>query len=371
MQYTQQDLVRIAKREHNTKRNYLVVDPLQGKHVPVSPVRALQLFTDLAEQIKDAYSGEKLLLVGFAETATAIGAQAAITLGVPYIQTTREIIPSVDYLFFSESHSHATEQKLVKEDMDRIVPEVDRIVFVEDEVTTGNTILHIIDLMQETYQKPLRFAVLSLLNGMTEAYADIYEKRQIDRHYLVKTDHSSYGQIAEQFAGDGIYYEGSLQAEQETAAEIPVLAVGGWINTRRLTDAGAYKSACETLAETVISHIKPQAGQRILVLGTEECMYPALYTGSRIEASGCEVRCHATTRSPIAVSREADYPLHTRYALRSVYDPGRKTFLYDLDRYDQVIVITDAAMQETAGLQDLTAALKQAGNETITVVRWC
>lgn len=371
MQYTQQDLVRIAKREHNTKRNYLVVDPLQGKHVPVSPVRALRLFTDLAEQIKDAYPGEKLLLVGFAETATAIGAQAAITLGVPYIQTTREIIPGVDYLFFSESHSHATEQKLVKDDMDRIVPEVDRIVFVEDEVTTGNTILHIVDLLQETYKKPLRFAVLSLLNGMTEAYADVYEKRQIDRHYLVKTDHSSYGQTAEQFAGDGAYHEVSPVAGQEAAAEIPVLAVDGWINTRRLTDAGAYKAACETLAENVISHIKPQAGQRILVLGTEECMYPALYAGSRIEASGFEVRCHATTRSPIAVSREADYPLHARYALRSFYDSGRKTFIYDLDRYDQVIVITDATMQENAGLQDLTAALKQAGNETITVVRWC
>ena len=371
MQYTQQDLVRIAKREHNTKRNYLVVDPLQGKHVPVSPVRALRLFTDLAEQIKDAYPGEKLLLVGFAETATAIGAQAAITLGVPYIQTTRERISGVDYLFFSESHSHATEQKLVKDDMDRIVPEVDRIVFVEDEVTTGNTILHIIDLLQETYKKPLRFAVLSLLNGMTKAYADIYEKRQIDRYYLVKTDHSSYGQTAEQFAGDGVYHEVSPAAGQAAVTEIPVFEVGGLINTRRLTNAGAYKAACETLAETVISRIKPQAGQRILVLGTEEFMYPALYTGSRIEALDCKVNCHATTRSPIAVSCEADYPLHTRYALRSLYDTERRTFLYDLFAYDQVVILTDAPLQERDGLQDLLAALKQAGNETITVVRWC
>ncbi len=35
--YTECELVRIAKRENNRKRNYLVVNPLQGKHIPVSP----------------------------------------------------------------------------------------------------------------------------------------------------------------------------------------------------------------------------------------------------------------------------------------------------------------------------------------------
>lgn len=39
-------------------------------------------------------------MIGFAETATAIGAQAAITLETKYIQTTREVIPDARYLFF-------------------------------------------------------------------------------------------------------------------------------------------------------------------------------------------------------------------------------------------------------------------------------
>ena len=75
MGYVEQDLVRIARRENNTKRSYLVVNPLQGKHIPVSPKRALKLFADLADTIRNAYAGERLLLIGFAETATAIGAQ--------------------------------------------------------------------------------------------------------------------------------------------------------------------------------------------------------------------------------------------------------------------------------------------------------
>ncbi len=38
--YKEEDLVRIAKRENNTKRKYLVVNRLQGKHIPVSPKNA-------------------------------------------------------------------------------------------------------------------------------------------------------------------------------------------------------------------------------------------------------------------------------------------------------------------------------------------
>lgn len=179
MNYQQKDLVRIAKRENNTKRNYLVVDPLQGKHVPVEPSKALNLFKSLAEKLQGKYEGERLLLIGFAETATAIGAQAAITLGTKYIQTTREVIPDARYLFFSEAHSHATEQKLVKDDIDRVINDIDRIVFIEDEVTTGNTIMNIIKIITKEYQKKIKFAVASLLNGMTEESLKIYQDEKI------------------------------------------------------------------------------------------------------------------------------------------------------------------------------------------------
>ena len=106
--YKEEDLVVIAKRENNTKRTYLVVNKLQGKHIPVSPSKALAMFDTLADILKNRYQNEKVLFVGFAETATAIGARVANTFGGIYIQTTREKIPDVDYLFFTESHSHAT-----------------------------------------------------------------------------------------------------------------------------------------------------------------------------------------------------------------------------------------------------------------------
>ena len=423
MKYQERDLVKIAKRENNTKRNYLVVDPLQGKHVPVTPSAALNLFKNLAEMLRGKYEGERLLLIGFAETATAIGAQAAITLGTKYIQTTREVIPDVSYLFFSETHSHATEQKLVKDDIDRVINETDRIVFVEDEVTTGNTIMNIVRIIRREYQRKIKFAVASLLNGMTEEYLKIYQEEEIDLHYLVKTDHSGYSAIAEKYHcdgncvcaiaekyhgdgncvcaiaekyhGDGTcicttaekyhgddFYIQAIQEDhtQEKLAvstqdkirnELPhIISIPGWMNARRFVDAKQYETACRKLAETVIAETGVEKGESVLVIGTEEFMYPALLTGQEIEKMGCEVRSHSTTRSPIAVSTEEEYPLHCRYELCSLYDPDRKTFIYDLESYDRVIVMTDAALESPEGLETLIYVLR-IKNENISVIRWC
>ena len=377
MNYQQKDLVRIAKRENNTKRSYLVVDPLQGKHVPVEPSKALNLFKSLAEKFQGKYEGERLLLIGFAETATAIGAQAAITLGTKYIQTTREVIPDARYLFFSEAHSHATEQKLVKDDIDRVINDIDRIVFIEDEVTTGNTIMNIIKIITKEYQKKIKFAVASLLNGMTEEYLKIYQDEKIELHYLVKTDHSGYGAVAEQYRCDGLYICAISENHTHESADIDVqseknmrehiISIPGWMNARRFVDAKQYETACRKLAETVIAETGVKQGERVLVIGTEEFMYPALLTGQEIEKIGCDVRCHSTTRSPIEVSTEEEYPLHCRYELCSLYDPERKTFIYDLENYDRVIVMTDSALASLKGLETLIYALRMK-NENISVM---
>lgn len=376
MKYSQKTLVRIAKRENNTKRNYLVVNPLQGKHVPVSPSKALALFSDLADTIRGKYAGEKLLLIGFAETATAIGAQAAIALGTEYIQTTREVMKGVDYLFFSEEHSHATEQKLVKNDIDEAVGRVDRIVFVEDEVTTGKTILNIISVMKKEYRKDIKFAVASILNGMSKEHRMLYEEKSIDLHYLVKTDHSRYGEIADTFAGDGAYKKCFTDAGEHTnyfsqiEQKVPVVPIAGRMDARRLVDAHAYEAACRKLFEDISAARTLPVKERILVVGTEEFMFPALFVGAELEKLGNEVKCHSTTRSPIIVSTEEQYPLHARYELRSLYDADRKTFLYDIDAYDQVLVVTDAELSEDEGVDSLIHALA-VQNKNITVFRWC
>lgn len=368
MRYTERDLVRLAKRENNEKRKYLVVNPLQGKHVPVRPGEALSMFDCLAELLLKEYKGERLLLVGFAETATAIGAAAAERLGSFYVHTTREQTGKEEFFSFSEQHSHATEQKLLKTGFDRAVEQTDRIIFIEDEITTGNTILNLVRLLRQAYPGRLNYSAASLLNGMEEEHLRRYEKEQVRLHWLVKTSHAAYGERVSGIREDGIYH-GRRTGKPDPEPE--EYRIAGRADARRITDGRAYHKACEGLCEEILRIRRPGPGSRALVIGTEECMYPALLLARRLERAGHDVRCHSTTRSPIAVSADPSCPLHERYELASFYDRGRKTFLYDLAAYDEVLVVTDAGNGEKEGMYSLTHALCSCGNEKISIFRWC
>lgn len=470
MIYQEQDLVTVAKRENNTKRNYLIVNRRQGKHIPVCPKEALEMFSALADIVRQAYRNERLLIIGFAETATAIGAAVAVELGQYYIQTTRENVEGVDdYVYFTEAHSHATEQKVVRADVESVVcgrkntyggqtdgtvvtmeeplKPIDRIVFIEDEVTTGNTILSAIEKIEELETikaiekvngKKLCFSVASILNGMDSAAETLFQKRQIPLHYLVKIDHAKYPQLAENYRGDGNYMNCSNdESESRVKLEdseinqfgeinginkinqinknnfganklnnvyylknntnsicfnsacsdinyinnkcyyidgfdnrcfIKEFTVGGCRNARRIQDAKVYQNACEQLCQKICAQI--ELPDQILVLGTEEFMYPALLLAAKLEEQGKSVRFHATTRSPIAVSTESEYPLHARYELASIYDNQRKTFVYDLAAYNAVIIISDAPITSAEGKNSIYKALAHSGNQNITLVQW-
>ena len=114
----------------------------------------------------------------------------------------------------------------------------------------------------------------------------------------------------------------------------------------------------------------PDKSESILVLGTEEFMFPAMLVGHRLEQNDpqLEVKFHATTRSPIEISDGEGYPLQSRYPLLSLYDEDRHTFIYNLKKYDHVIIITDALPLAQKGLDSLIGALKEAGNEDIRVI---
>lgn len=58
------------------------------------------------------------------------------------------------------------------------------------------------------------------------------------------------------------------------------------------------------------------------------------------------IKYHAITRSPIEISKEDGYLLNERYRFSSCYEEERTTFLYNLDIYDYVFIITDSNVKE-------------------------
>jgi orotate phosphoribosyltransferase len=362
--YTQSELAKIARRENNNKRKYLVVNPLQGKHIPVSPHKTLKLFESLAGLVGERYSGEKLLVIGFAETATAIGVHMAISLGAELIQTTRENVSGAEYLYFTESHSHATEQRLVCNGLGEAIKRCDRIVFAEDEITTGKTIGKIAGIIRRKYGD-VKITAASLLNGMDSECLEAYRRENIDTLYLVKIDNSDFTATAEKYSGNGEYFKPCRDRLNVKPAEISLL---GCTDSRTLTSGGEYLKFCERLWETVSREIVDFSG-KTLVLGSEEFMYPSIYIGSKIQQTGGEVSCHATTRSPIEVSCEEGYPLRKRWELVSLYDKNRRTFVYQLEKYDRAVIVTDSAEIPKEGLNSLVNAVYESGTEKIYLVK--
>ncbi len=373
--YQESELVRIAKRENNSKRSYLVVNPLQGKHMAADPGAALALFRALADTVKQSCQGKRTLVIGFAETATAIGAAVAVELGAYYLQTTREHIEGAGYLYFSEEHSHASQQKLVKNQLDEVMPSIDRVLFAEDELTTGKTILNLVNLMQREYPGRTEYAAASLLNGMDDAARAVYQSRGIGIYYLAGINHASYEMKLQQYSQKGDYISWmpgrqSLEADSGAGEKgAQEFEIRGWMDARQLVSATAYEKACEKLCQEIHRMLQEKLSGRVLVLGTEEFMYPALLAAQSLSGPGVKTWFHATTRSPIAVFREPCYPLHIRHELPGIYDKNRRTFVYDTGSYDAAVIITDSHSREREGMDALVRAVS-GGTENVYTVWW-
>ena len=366
------DLIGIAERENNTRRNYLIVNNKQAKHVPVSPNEVLYLFNLLAMELKEKYEKEKLVIVGFAETATAVGAAVAVAFGKDalYLTTTREDIKK-DYILaeFKEEHSHATEQTLFCKDEMDFFNCADRIVFVEDEISTGKTILNFInELKSNGFLGQKKLSAVSLINSMNLENLKIYNENNVECLFLVK--------IINNFADTSFFGDVVLDKEINGFKNIDYnfFEVKGKKDPRVGVNALTYIDACNNFSFFIINNIINDitTNEDILVLGTEEFMFPAIFIAEEIRSKfdRCRVYTHSTSRSPIVPRIYKDYPIFNRVKLESIYENNRKTYIYNLRKYNRVIILTDAEKINKNGLNDISKALMAYGNTNITFIRW-
>ena len=124
-----------------------------------------------------------------------------------------------------------------------------------------------------------------------------------------------------------------------------------------------YLDTCDLLKNAIIREFeaKINAVNKILILGTEECMYPALYIGKGLEERGFSVLCHATTRSPIGLNEDENYPIKSGKKVASFYGRNRDTYVYNPQNYDVVLVISDTKNEDLEAMNDLVCVFKSFG----------
>lgn len=367
IKYTAENTLRVAKRYNNTKRTYLLVNPLQAKHIPISPTEALAMMRTLGKKLAQKYPNAKLI-VGFAETATAIGAAVSEYFGSDcvYIHTTREDIPDCQsWIYFSEEHSHAVEQKLCADKLIELFKTTSQIIFVDDELSTGKTLINIVEQLKKQYPvlKNTEMIAASILNRLTQENTKRLDAAGITAEYLVKLPDENY--IANVENIEVTAAQSLFDSPLREFDYIPVEPSKAFMNPRIGVCAEKYKAHCQCVAESAIESImtKIQLQSRILILGTEECMYPALILGELIEKKKLaeSVVCHATTRSPIGICKQKDYPIFEGYKIHSFYDTERETYIYNLNYYDTAIIISDTTKTDNLALANLSEALRIHG----------
>lgn len=370
MQYSVDNLVRLAKRANNTIRPYLYVNPLQGKHIPTRPDDVMVMCRALAEIVNTAYPNDRLYVIGFAETATGIAAAISHFLDniIFYQNTTREYEKGEDYIFFTESHSHATDQTLRAVKVGESLREIDRIVFIDDEITTGNTIYKLINAIKDRYNADISCSIVSILNSVNEERMDLLRKENIDFLYLSKLPYEYKIESILDVEYDKNRDVVIDSKDVYTAEELEFIS---HVNVRNVSEFEKYDEENRKFVDFVGKTLLREHYADVLILGTEEFMYPAFCLAQYLYDNNIaqEVRTHASTRSPIVVSGEEGYPLFSRFCIRSPYDSLRTTFVYNLRKYDKVIIVSDALKQDDE-MSDVIKALKYVGNEDIIIVRW-
>lgn len=368
MKYTLDDLFVLGKRNGNKKRSYLLIDPLQAKHIPVSPSKALEMFDSLGAQLVAAYPTTGCIM-GFAETATAVAAAAAMHFAPQtlYMQTTRENVGDERNPFlldFSEEHSHAVKQVLRTDFLAKQLKFNllnDRpVMLIDDEISTGKTAANAIGRLNERLPLLPRYIsgyiIGSIINRMDASTREAYAAEGIDCASLVFAETEG---LEEKSAAFEIVPPAELPdvpAKEfeniKTEEKIPDLRRGGAF----VHDMKMWFGRFSEEAYDLVKKKLPISG-RVLVMGTEECMLPALLLGRLIEQRNkVEVYSHSTTRSPIGISTAEGYPIREGYKLSSFYEESRETFIYCPAEYDLVIVVTDSRNKEQSirAMEDVT-----------------
>lgn len=360
---TVDDLVTVALRR-NPRRAHLLVSSVLGKHVAVSPRTSLdtghalgQLVSDVvgrrptdapiptlsrqpdgqlradepiavaatpaATSTVDAWRGaDGPLVIGYAETATALGHHVADALGARcYLHSTRRPEPSVaPSATFEEGHSHATTHLLLPVPAQRLAGD-DPVVLVDDEFSTGSTAMATIDALQPMLGRT-RWVIAALVDLRSAEDRQRMAAWAADAGLQVDVTALASGTVdlpaglaaaaAEHIAAKGV--PATEQAIGPVARLVPRWPAG-MRQGGRFGFCGGARPAFDTAVAGLAGQVDDELARwgwqsgRALVVGTEELMYLPQRLAAAMDRSERPVFVQSTTRSPVHVEQSAGYPI--------------------------------------------------------------
>lgn len=425
---------------NNPKRSYLFVSKLIGKHIPVRPgtpfITGYLLASRLAQTLglpvaqqnitalvdtlvydrderpaaingygqvsgfcKPYHLPGRVLFIGFAETATALGHAvfSSFAGGHRYLHTTREnLAGSFDTLYFVEEHCHAPEQRCLIND-GSLVEGNDLLVLIDDEITSGNTCLDIIKTIHSKYPQP-KYLILTILDWRNkkalQKYSQVEHKLGVRIQVLPLIKGAFRVEGTSPVLDNPLSVAGRIDCPSETVhmMHMPLgatveakVAAGmegegkgnfGGTGNSYLAYTGRFgldeRQNSRLHDETITlgqRFARQRRGKRTLCLGTGEFMYlPFLI--ARYMGDGVWVQ--STTRSPVHPRLRGDYGVKYAITFEDPFRPGVPNYVYNIPPrgYDEVYVFWERRVLPRQ-VASLVRALHQAGISDITFVYFC
>ncbi|MET4561881.1 hypoxanthine-guanine phosphoribosyltransferase [Lysinibacillus parviboronicapiens] len=415
------DLFKMATRI-NKKRQFLFVSTVLGKHLAVRPQVPILTGTLLAMMYHEKLVGEEALLlptivqalkeqqhvqeilqqveakplelleetlfIGFAETATALGHAVFNAFGsrAMYIHTTREFLPELEpFVTFEEEHSHATSHRVYCEQPDKLL-QAKRIVLIDDEITTGNTVVNIIETLRQKFPDVKHYSVLSILDWRSAQQHEVFQ--QMEKKWDVTIDFVAM--MGGQFSCSGEPYLSSKQVGITTqeVQDLTILSPKDCIEQkyyRSIAENGIDNKAPYMLAtgrfmltteqqavqKNTIKRIAQQlkklrSGGPALVIGTGEFMYVPMQIASYL---GEDVYIQSTTRSPIYCAHDTGYTITEKIAFECPENNGVENYLYNVQShpYSELFLVVERIANKEV-IARVVHALQSVSDANIYVI---
>ncbi|WP_235714586.1 phosphoribosyltransferase family protein [Neobacillus dielmonensis] len=368
----------------NKKRSFLFVSKVLGKHLPINPHKGLVTAALLAARYSESVLGrdcngetEELIslfhnekhyrsipfipasvnpvIIGFAETATALG-QAFFDCfqQADYFHTTREELAGRQPdITFEEEHSHATSHrcyiKLETLDNDR------EIILVDDEMTTGKTALNIIRSLHERFPRK-EYSVVSILDWRSEQDRQKFSRLEHELGITIHAVSLLSGHVHVRTLKELERQASEIATTEQEDMTVEALDLEAFFIPTEFSSIKQENSALfinetgrfglsslenQLLHETIVragQYLSSyRNGRRTLCLGTGEFIYLPMKLAAEM---GSGIFFQSTTRSPIYVANEVGYGARYGLAFPSPEDNDVAHFVYNIppDHYDELFL---------------------------------
>ncbi|GGK99865.1 phosphoribosyltransferase [Salinibacterium xinjiangense] len=332
----------------NQKRLLLIVSTVLGKHIPAAPVDVTGAAHRLGAAVEALGLPSPVLVIGFAETATALGYGVSEMLGdAHYAHSTRA--PSrAPLVSFVEEHSHATVHHLAPTDPS-IVRAARSIVLVDDEISTGRTSMNIIRSLMGVADCR-RFVIACLLDSRPARERGTMKREAAELR--VDLTLLALGEVALEIPGSAAgalkpWLEHSFAAELAAGGSletVPVVWPAGAVLDGQDGFSRADRDRATKAARGIAAgiHTLLEGSPSVLVIGIEEFMAVPHAVASALAVSGLNARVSSTTRSPAAAIDEDGYAIRSVIEFAGDADQGDyPRFLYNVRaaEYDVIVVV--------------------------------